>query len=64
MAMIGKAFSNLKHVTSDINDTSLKNYDVIICTACEHISDEEINDVVNKKDKSTIICYKVIIMMK
>ena len=55
-AIIGKKlFPNLKHVTSDINDTSLKNYDIIICTACEHISDEEINDVIRKKDKSTIV---------
>lgn len=55
-AIIGKAlFPNLNHVTADLNDIDVKGYTVIVCTACEHITDDEINSVLRKKDKSTVV---------
>ena len=49
-----KQFCN-KFYCGDLNDFDVKGYTVIVCTACEHITDDEINSVLLKKDKSTIV---------
>tara|TARA_Y100000114_G_C11748266_1_gene322809 strand:- start:1147 stop:1758 length:612 start_codon:yes stop_codon:yes gene_type:complete len=55
-AIIGKElYPYLKHVTADLNDFNMSGYNIIICTACEHITDDEINTVLDKKDKSTVV---------
>ena len=55
-AIIGRVlYPHLNHITGDLNDFDVKGYTVIVCTACEHITDDEINSVLLKKDKSTIV---------
>ena len=55
-AKIGRAFyPNLIHKTANLNDFDVSGYDIIICTSCEHITDDEINGVLRKKDKSTVV---------
>ena len=55
-AKIGKAlYPNLLHKTADLNNFDVLGYDIIICTSCEHITDDEINSVLSKKDKSTVV---------
>ena len=55
-AKIGKAlYPNLLHKTADLNNFEVSGYDIIICTSCEHITDDEINGVLRKKDKSTVV---------
>jgi len=55
-ATIGEAlYPHLNHVTADLNDFDVSGYSAIVCTACEHITDDEINSVLYKKDKSTIV---------
>ena len=55
-AVIGKVlYPHLNHITSDLNEFDVSEYDIIICTACEHITDNEINNVLRKKDKSTVV---------
>ena len=57
---------NVKYTTKDINDYGrkhLEEYDFIICTSCEHISDELINKLISKKEKTHLLFYKVIIIL-
>ena len=59
-AKIGiKMFDNkVKYITKDIADYKehhLKNYDVLICTSCEHIDDLLINSFTSKKRKDSLI---------
>tara|TARA_Y100001970_G_scaffold290728_1_gene425501 strand:+ start:4440 stop:5033 length:594 start_codon:yes stop_codon:yes gene_type:complete len=59
-AKIGiKMFDNkVKYITKDIADYKehhLKNYDVLICTSCEHIDDLLINSFISKKRKDSLI---------
>ena len=55
-AKVGKAlYPNLIFKTADLNNFDVSGYDIIICTSCEHITDEEINSVLHKKDKSTVV---------
>ena len=55
-AKIGRALHpNLLHKTADLNEFEVSGYEIIICTSCEHITDEEINNVLRKKDKSTVV---------
>jgi hypothetical protein len=50
--------NNIKFWTKDIKDyyeNDLKEYDIIICTSCEHIDDLLINSFLDKKQKSSIV---------
>lgn len=38
-------YPDIKHVTANI-DTIKDRYDVVICTACEHLTDEQINRLI------------------
>ena len=49
---------NVKYTTKDIGDYGkkhLKKFDFIICTSCEHISDDYINRLISKKREDSII---------
>ena len=49
---------NVKYTTKDIGDYGrkhLKEFDFIMCTSCEHISDDYINRLINKKREDSII---------
>jgi len=54
-----KLFSdNIKFVTKDIKNYKkhhLENYDILICTSCEHIENEVINDFISKRRKESIV---------
>ena len=50
-----KLFPNVKYETASIEDYDPSEFDIIICTSCEHITDNEINNVLRKKDKSTVV---------
>ena len=55
-ALVGRRlYPNLVHKTAGLNDFEISGYNIIICTACEHITDNEINNVLRKKDKSTVV---------
>ena len=49
-----KLFPNVKYETSRIEDFDPSPYDVIICTSCEHMSDEVINDFLSRKSPTSI----------
>lgn len=49
---------NVKYTTKDINDYGrkhLEEYDFIICTSCEHISDDLINKLISKKREDAFV---------
>ena len=48
-------YPQLNHITSDLNDFDVSGFNILICTACEHITDDEINSILRKKDKSTVV---------
>ena len=48
---INNQFSNFKHFSEDINNLPVEDYDVIICTSCEHIEDNTWFDRVKPKTK-------------
>jgi hypothetical protein len=50
-----KLFSNVKYQTSTIEDFDPTPYDIIICTSCEHITDNVINDFIAKKKPNTLV---------
>lgn len=50
-----KLFRNVKYETSRIEDFDPSPYDIIICTSCEHITDEVINNFISKKKKSALV---------
>ena len=56
---VGKIFnskSNINFEVKDIIDFDCKDYDVIICTSCEHISQQNINKfLINKKKDSIVV---------
>ena len=55
-ALIGsQLYPSLIHITKDIINFNPRNYDIIICTACEHLTDEQVNTVLSKKLKSTVV---------
>lgn len=49
-----KLFPNVKYQTSKIEDFDPSSFDIIICTSCEHISDEVINDFLSRKSPTSI----------
>jgi len=56
---VGRTYRSLiKFKTKDIADYKehhLKNYDVLICTSCEHIDDLLINSFLSKKRKDSLV---------
>lgn len=49
-----KLFPKVNYETAYIEDYDPSGYDFIICTSCEHISNEVLNNFLNKKKKSAI----------
>tara|TARA_Y100000034_G_scaffold62421_1_gene75713 strand:+ start:265 stop:864 length:600 start_codon:yes stop_codon:yes gene_type:complete len=50
-----KLFPNVRFQTSTIEEFNFKQYQIIICTSCEHISDKVINDFIAKKHFASIV---------
>jgi len=50
-----KLFSNVKYKTCKIEDFDPSKFDIIICTSCEHITDEVINNFISRKSPTTIV---------
>lgn len=56
---IGKRlYPNIKHITSTIEEFDPAGYGTIICTACEHITDETLNNFLAKRDRGTMVCLQ------
>lgn len=49
-----KLFPNVKYKTCKIEDFDPSKFDIIICTSCEHISDEVLNNFLAKKSRTTL----------
>ena len=47
-------FPNVKYQTASIEDYDPSEFDIIICTSCEHITDKVINDFIKKKKHSAL----------
>ena len=50
-----KIFPNIRFQTSTIEEFNPRQYQIIICTSCEHISDKVINDFIAKKHPAAIV---------
>ena len=50
-----KLYPDLIHITEEIANFNPKPYDIIICTACEHLTDQYLNRFLYKKKKSTVV---------
>lgn len=50
-----KLFPNVKYKTEKIEDFDPSLYDIIICTSCEHITDDVINDFISKKSSTSTV---------
>ena len=48
-------FDNVNYKTEKIEDFDPSSYDIIICTSCEHISDDTINNFLVKKKPSAVV---------
>ena len=49
-----RLFPNVKYKTEHVEDFDPSPYDIIICTSCEHISDEVMNDFLSRKSTTSI----------
>ena len=47
-------FPNVKYQTASIEDYDPSEFDIIICTSCEHITDKVIDDFIKKKKHSAL----------
>ncbi len=50
-----KMFSNVKFETADISEYDISNFDIIVCTSCEHITDEVLNSFIKKKKTASLM---------
>ena len=50
-----KLFPNVSYQTSDIENFDPSQYNIIICTSCEHISDKVLNDFLSKKNDACLV---------
>ena len=50
-----KLFPNVSYQTSDIENFDPSQYNIIICTSCEHISDKVLNDFLSKKNAACLV---------
>lgn len=53
-----KLYPEIKHITSRIEDFDPKEYGTIICTSCEHITDDVLNNFLRKRSKTSIVCLQ------
>ena len=49
-----RLYPHLKHITQRMSEIDVSDYDQIICTACEHIGDDELNEFLSKKKRSAL----------
>ena len=47
--------NDIKFITKDINDFDPKEFDIIICTSCEHITDDELNRFLDKRKSNSLV---------
>ena len=50
-----KMYPHLKHITRRIKNIDAYGYHQIICTACEHVDDNELNEFLNKKSPGSLV---------
>jgi hypothetical protein len=50
-----KLYPHLKYRTDRMSDVDASTYDEIICTACEHITDTELNEFLLKKKSGALV---------
>jgi len=48
-------YDNIQFKTEDINQFNPKEFDIIICTSCEHITDEELNKFLDKRKSDSLV---------
>ena len=48
-----KLYDNVRFKTEDINNTDVNNYNVVVCTSCEHIKD--FNKIYDKITKGSLV---------
>ena len=48
-------YDNIHFKTEDINDFDPKKFDIIICTSCEHITDDELNRFLDKRKSNSLV---------
>ena len=48
-----KLYDNVRFKTEDINNTDVNNYNVVVCTSCEHIKD--FNTIYDKITKGSLV---------
>lgn len=50
-----KMFSGVKFETADMRDYDISKFDIIVCTSCEHVSDEVLNDFLKRKKTASLV---------
>lgn len=50
-----RLYPDLKFHTDDIANYDISDYDIVVCTACEHLTDEVINGFISKRKKDSLI---------
>lgn len=53
-----KLFKNVNYETARMEDYDPSKYDIIICTSCEHIDDEILNEFLSKKKRTAIVALQ------
>ena len=51
-----KLYDNVRFKTEDINNTDVNNYNVVICTSCEHIKD--FNIIYDKINNGSLVIFQ------
>ena len=50
-----KLFDNVSYKTNDIVKHNPENYDILICTSCEHITDDQILTWIKRKKQDSLV---------
>ena len=50
-----KLYPQIEFKTMQVKDHDPYHYDVLICTSCEHFSDEELNSWLSKRNKGSLV---------
>lgn len=50
-----KMYPDIKHKWGNVETWDMFEYDIIICTSCEHISDKVLKEFLLKKDENTLV---------
>lgn len=53
-----KLYPHLKHITTSMEEFDPSSYGTIICTACEHVTDETLNNFIEKRGYGSIVCLQ------